>query len=448
MLEATENPLIEIITLADILEISGFIGNFDVKIKKNPRYISDTKCNGCGACFDICPVYAPKEFDVGLGARKAIYRPFDQAVPNIAIIDMNRCIKCRLCITKCDLKAIEFDQKPEIKEIKVGNIIIATGFTTFKPINQFGYGKYENVITQVELERLLAPNGPTRGEVVCASDLKEPHNIVMIQCVGSRNIKENLHCSAGVCCMVAIKNATLLMEHIKGSQVTICFMDIRSVGKGHEEYFLQARKAGVKFLRGNIANVKEDPNTKNLLIRVEDTLTQEILDLKADLLVLSTAMEPEPSTEELIRMIRLDKSGDGFLKEFHVCLNPIDTKIPGIYLCGVAQGPKSIAQAVISGRAAASSAAIPMIKKVHEIVKLEAIIDPERCSQCGLCINICPYYAIKMEYDTAKVDTILCRGCGMCASVCPSGAATLRLYRDSMLENYIDALFSESQPLQ
>jgi len=444
MLEATEHPLIQIITLADISEITGFIGNFNVKIRKNPRYVSETKCNGCGACFDICPVYAPKEFDVGLGSRKAIYRPFDQAVPNIALIDMKSCIRCQLCVKKCDLKAIEFDQKPEIKEIKVGTIIIATGFKTFRPVNQFGYGIFENVITQAELERLLAPNGPTRGEVIRASDNKEPHNIVMIQCVGSRNLKEHLYCSGGVCCMVAIKNANLLMQHIKGSQVTICFMDIRAAGKGYEEYFLQARKAGVKFLRGNIANVKEELGTKNLLIRVEDTLTQEILDLKADLLVLSTAMEPAESTKELVKQLYLDKTADGFLKEFHTCLNPIDTKIPGIYLCGAVQGPKSIPESVASGRAAASSAAIPMIKKVYEIVKLEGIIDLDRCSQCGLCFNICPYHAIKMESNRVEVDTILCRGCGMCASICPSSAATLRLYRNSMLENYIDALFSES----
>jgi heterodisulfide reductase subunit A len=444
MLEATEHPLIEIIANTDILEISGYIGNFDVRIRKNPRYVDETKCNGCGACFEICPVYAPNEFDVGLGARKAIYRPFDQAVPNIALIDMNRCIKCQLCVKKCDLKAIDFNQTPQIRDLKVGTIVIATGFQTFKPTNQFGYGKFENVITQVELERLLAPNGPTRGEVIRPSNKEVPKRIVMIQCVGSRNLKENLYCSGGVCCMVAIKNANLLKQHIGNAEITVCYMDIRAAGKGYEEYFLQARKAGVKFLRGNIANIKENPTSKDLIIRVEDTLSQEILELTADLVVLSTAMEAAASTEELIKKIQLDKTPDGFLKEFHARLNPIDTKIPGIYLCGAVQGPKSIAESVTSGRAAASSAAIPMIKKVHEIVKLDGIIDQERCSGCGLCIKVCPYHAIKMENDVAKVDTILCRGCGICASICPSSAATLRLYRNSMLENYIDALFSES----
>ncbi|MDD1776529.1 MAG: 4Fe-4S binding protein, partial [Candidatus Helarchaeota archaeon] len=169
----------------------------------------------------------------------------------------------------------------------------------------------------------------------------------------------------------------------------------------------------VKFLRGNIANIKEDTDSKDLTIRVEDTLSQEILELKADLVVLSTAMEPAASTDELVKKIQLDRTADGFLKEFHARLNPIDTKIPGIYLCGAAQGPKSIDESVASGRAAASSAAIPMIKKVHEIAKLDGIIDQERCSGCGLCIKICPYHAIKMEYDVVKVDTILCRGCGM-----------------------------------
>jgi heterodisulfide reductase subunit A len=388
MLEVAEHPLIELITNADLIGVSGYIGNFVVEIRKNPRYINANKCNGCGTCVDICPVYAPNKFDLGLGYRKAIYRPFDQAVPNIMIIDRENCIDCRLCIKKCEPKAIEFDQKPEIITLNVGTIIVASGFQTFNPINHFGYGKFENVITQVELERLLAPNGPTTGEVIRPSDKKIPHKIAMIQCVGSRELRSNLHCSGGVCCMVAIKNANLLKQHIENSDITIFFMDIRAAGKGYEEYFLQARKAGVKFFRGNIANIKEDPTSRDLIIRVEDTLSQEIEEYQTELVVLSTAMEPSNSTEDLIKMLRLDKSVDGFVKEFHARLNPIDTKVPGIYLAGAVQAPKSIAESVSAGKAAASSAATPMIKKVYEIIKLEAIIDPERCSGCGLCINI------------------------------------------------------------
>ncbi len=443
MLEVAEHPLIELITYADILKIDGHIGNFNVMIRKNPRYINETKCTGCGACIDICPIYGPNEFDAGLGARKAIYRPFDQAVPNIFLIDKERCIECRLCVRKCEPDAIDFEQKPELRELNVGTIIIASGFQTFNPIGLYGYGKFENVITQIELERLLAPNGPTVGEVIRPSDGKEPKKIVMIQCVGSRNFNTNLHCSAGVCCMVAIKNANLLKHHIDGADVMVVFMDIRAAGKGYEEYFLQARTAGIKFLRGNIADIREDPTTKNLLLRVEDTLSQEILEIQADLVVLSTAMEPAIATEEVVNLLRLDKSADGFLKEFHSRLNPIDTKAPGIYLSGAVQGPKSIAESVAAGKAAAASASIPMIKKVHEIVKLEGIIDEERCSGCGLCVNICPYRAITMEGNVAKVNTILCRGCGMCASICPSKAATLRANRDEMFEKYIDALLTE-----
>ncbi len=443
MLEVAEHPLIELITNADLLDVLGYIGNFDVTIRKNPRFVDESKCTGCEACVHVCPVYAPNKFDVGLGYRKAIYRPFDQAVPNAVLIDPEKCIECHLCVRECEPKAITFDQKPEIRTLNVGTIIVASGFQTYNPIGEFGYGKFANVITQVELERLLAPNGPTTGEVIRPSDHTEPKKIVMIQCVGSRNLQNNLHCSGGVCCMVAIKNATLLKQHIEYADITICFMDIRAAGKGYEEYFLQSRKNGIKYLRGNIANIKEDPETKDLIIRVEDTLSQDIIDLQANLVVLSTAMEPASSTEEISKILRLEKSADGFLKEFHARLDPINTKIPGIYLAGAVQGPKSIAESVAAGKAAASSAAIPMIKKVHEIIKLEAIIDPERCSGCGLCINICPYQAISLEDNIAKIDTILCRGCGMCAAICPSHAATLRAYRDTMLENYIDALLSE-----
>jgi len=323
-----------------------------------------------------------------MGYRKAIYRPFDQAVPNIFLIDGKKCIECQLCIKKCEPKAIELKQESQIRNLEVGTIIIASGFQNYNPINQYGYGKFENVIRQIELERLLAPNGPTKGEVIRPSDKTIPQKIFMIQCVGSRNLNENIHCSAGVCCMVAIKNANLLKQHIENADITISFIDIRAAGKGYEEYFLQARKAGVKFLRGIIANIKEDPKTKDLIIRVEDTLIQEILEFRVNLIVLSTAMEPADSTENVIKILRLEKSVDGFLKEYHSRLNPIDTKIPGIYLCGAVQGPKSIAESVASGKAAAQSASIPMSKKVHEIIKLEGIIDLERCSGCGLCLSI------------------------------------------------------------
>ena len=444
MLEVAEHPAIELLTNVDILEITGHIGNFTVKIRKNPRFIDASKCRGCGACYEVCPVYAPNEFDIGLGYRKAIYRPFDQAVPSTTIIDVERCIKCGLCVRKCDTQAIAFDQKPEIVTLNVGTIIIASGFQTFNPINQYGYGIFENVITQTQLERLLAPNGPTRGEIFRPSDKKVPQTIVMIQCVGSRNLRDNLYCSAGVCCMVAIKNANLLKQHFVDADITICYMDIRAAGKDYEEYFLQARKAGIKFMRGNISDIKENPKTKDLILRVEDTLSQEIIELQADLVVLSTAMEPADSTDEIIKSIRLDKSPDGFLREFHSRLNPINTKIPGIYLCGAAQGPKSIAESVASGKAAASSAAIPLIRGVYEIIKLDAIIDTERCSSCGLCINICPYYALNFKEGAINVNTFLCRGCGMCAAICPSKAISLRSYRDAMMEKYIDALLSES----
>jgi len=243
--------------------------------------------------------------------------------------------------------------------------------------------------------------------------------------------------------MVAIKNANLLKQHFENMDVTICFMDIRAAGKGYEEYYLEARKTGIKFLRGNIADLKEDPKTKDLIIRLENTLTQEIVELRANMVVLSTAMEPSSTTEEIIKLLRLERSRDGFLKEFHARLNPTDTKFPGVYLCGAVQGPKSIAEAVTSGKAAASAASIPMIKKVYEIVKFEGIIDSERCSGCGLCIDLCPYSAIKIENNIAKIEPIFCRGCGMCGSICPSNAATLTGFRDEMIETFLDGLFSE-----
>jgi len=441
MLEVSNNPKIKLYTYSRVVSIEGNIGNFKVVIERKARYVYEDKCNGCGECEKVCPVYAPNEFDQNLGPRKAIYRAFAQAVPNVYTIDEDKCIKCGLCKKVCEQKAIDYDMEPEFITLNVGVIIIATGYDTFNPLGLYGYGKYDNVITQIELERMIAPNGPTLGELIRPSDKKHPKRILMIQCVGSRSFSTNLHCSSGVCCMVAIKNANLIKQHDPESKLYIAYMDIRAAGKNYEEYYLKARQSGIRFIRGNVSEIRELPN-HNLIVKVENTLSNRVLELEVDMVVLSTAMIPSMGTKQISDILRLELNQDGFLKEYHDRLDPISTKLPGVFICGAAHGPKSIAESVMQGKGAASLAKIPINNKFVELKLIKAVVDPNRCSGCELCITSCPYNAIKLNKNAvAEVNEILCKGCGTCVSLCRSEAITLRQYRNIAFEQYIDGVF-------
>ena len=442
MLECAAHPNITLYAYSEVKEISGYIGNFSVVIEKKPRFVIEDKCTGCGACSSICPVIVPNEFNCGMDGRKAIYSLFAQAVPLKYTIDPDACIECGLCKKACEPKAIDYDQKPEYVTAKVGTIIVTTGFKPFDPTGQYGYGKYANVITQLELERLIAPNGPTYGELQRISDDKHPKNILMIQCVGSRNIQNNEFCSAGVCCLVALKNASLIKQHDPTANITIAYMDMRTPGKYYEEYYKRIRESGIKFIRGNFTNVKEDPETKNLHIRIEDTLMNKFRKYEFDLVVLSVAMEPSSGTKEISEILRLEKSPDGYIKEFHARLDPIGTKVPGIFVAGSAQGPMSVDHSVAMAKGAASAASIPIHQGTIEIELVRAVSDEEACTRCALCIETCPYGAISMKDDKIVVDEITCRGCGACCAVCKNNAMTLRSFRNSQLNPYIDALLS------
>ncbi len=444
MLESARTPGMNIYTYSEIEDVSGFVGNFKVKIRKKARYVNND-CNGCGACYEVCPAYGYDEFNEGMNPRKAIYASFTQAVPSIAQIDMTKCIKCGLCEIACELNAIDFDQEEEIIEIEVGSIIVATGWDEYEPETGYlGYNVYPNVITQLKLERILAPNGPTFGHLVRPSDGKKPKNVLFIQCVGSRDLTKQTYCSAGVCCMISIKNTKLIKQHLPDVDITVAYMDIRAAGKDYEEYFTASRKEGIKYVRTNISKIHEDPETHNLKVILQNTLsTAGLKEFEYDLIVLSCAMVPPKGIEKIERILKLETSQDGFFKEFHSRLNPIDTKIPGIALAGVSQGPKSIAESIAQGRAAASSLARLMSKDKYRILLIRANVDKELCAKCGLCELNCPYDAIKIESDGAEVNEILCRGCGSCLANCPSEAITLRYYREPQYEKQIDAILEE-----
>ncbi|WP_456467543.1 4Fe-4S binding protein [Methanopyrus sp.] len=451
MVDVSKHPNIRLYTYAEVVEVGGYVGNFTVKIKKKPRYVDEDACTGCGACAEVCPIEVPNEFDEGLGTRKAIYKPFPQAVPSVFTIDEEHCIRCGLCAEVCEAGAIDFDQEPEIIEEEVGAIICAIGYDTCDPTEreEYGYGRYDNVITSLELERLINASGPTGGKVVRPSDGKKPKRIAFIQCVGSRDPnRTNPYCS-NVCCMYAMKLAQLLKEKYPDVQIDIYYMDVRAFGKGYEEYYERSQKQyGIRFIRGRPAEVIEDPATKNLIVRAEDTLLGEVVEREYDLVVLSVGMVPRDSADEIQEILSISRSPDGFFMEAHPKLRPVDTAIDGIYLAGACQGPRDIPTSVAQGSAAAARAATALAAGKVTVEPIVSEVDEERCGGCGTCVELCPYGAIELvEREdgrrVARVTPALCKGCGTCAAACPTGAMEQNHFKTDQLYRQVEGAFRD-----
>jgi heterodisulfide reductase subunit A len=441
MVNASKHPNISLFTYSDIIEFSGIPGNYNIKIRKNPRYVDESKCTGCGLCTENCPIKVPNEFYSGIGERSAIYIPFPQAVPKYAVMDKSVCIDCKSCERVCPAEAIDFEQEPEIVEAKVGAVIVATGYDEYPIIEtkEYNYGIYSNVITQIELESLLSPIGPTGGHIYRMSDGKTPKTVVMIQCVGSRSLKANPYCSM-VCCSVALKNAQLLKQEYPEMDVIIFYIDIRTTDKGNEEYYRTIREAGVRMIRGKVGEITEDED-KNLIVRAYSSLTGELNKIKADMVVLSTGMNPSKGTIEAIEVLGLGKGPNGFLTEIHGCLKPQETKNMGIYICGCAAGPKNIPYSVSTALAAASKAAALLSHKIITQELIIAEVNETLCLGCHRCEKLCEYEAISVDKnEIAKVDELKCKGCGVCISSCPARAIDLKYYRDRQFEAEIKGI--------
>lgn len=438
MLEVNRHENIEIISYSEVKNVSGYVGNYHITVEKKPRYVNND-CNGCGACTEVCPIYSTNFFDEYLGSRKAIDIAFGQAVPFLYDVNRNVCVECFSCVEACELDAIDFSQVPEEVEFDVGSIIIATGWDIYEPFGEYGYGEFENVITQPQLERMLAPNGPLEGHVRRLSDVNKPKEIVFIQCVGSRDT-ERPYCS-GVCCMLALKNGKLLKEEIPDANITICYIDIRTNEKGFEEYYQRAKDSDLRMIRGKVGEISEDPETKNVNLRVYSSLTDEIIKISADLVILSSAALPSKGTEQITKVLNLDVDRNGFLTESHFGLMPQETKSKGIFIAGFAQGPKDIAYSVSQARAAASKVAELTAPGEVDIELITAEVDNEFCISCRRCEKECPKMAIKIvDTEGAVVDEINCDGCGICATCCPTQAIDIRYYRDNQLFTEIDGI--------
>jgi len=450
MTMAGSHPYIELMTYSEVEEVSGFVGNFKAKIKKKARYVDADRCTGCGVCQTKCPYKVPNEFEVGLGSRKAIYTPFPQAVPNIPVIDTEHCAyflkgKCRACEKFCEAKAINFEQEDELVEIEVGSIIVTTGFKVFDPtpLYQYGYGRLDNVITSLEFERMINSAGPTEGELVL-KDGSTPERIAIIHCVGSRDIKYHEYCSR-VCCMYSMKFAHLIKEHTE-AEVYEFYIDIRSFGKGFEEFYNRVLNEGTTFIRGRpaeITDVAETPEEEGkLIIQFEDTLLGRQRRLAVDMAILSCALEPQSDVEAVARLFNISRSADGFFLERHPKLDPVATMTDGIFIAGCAQGPKDIPDTVAQASAAAAEVLAMISRGRVEIESATAIIDERICSGCRACERVCPFSAISFdgEKSICRVNEALCKGCGACVGGCPSDAVSLKHFTNEQIVAQMEGL--------
>ncbi len=444
MAEIGAHPNIELLTLAEVDEVDGFVGNFKVRVRQQPRYVDVDRCTSCGDCSDICPVDIPAEFDANLSYRKAIYIPFAQAVPSAYLLDMENClgvdaVRCGKCIEKCDAGAIDYDDTEKIIELEVGTIIVSTGFELFDATKkqEYGYGVFPNVVNLGEIERMLSSAGPTQGHVVRPSDLQNPKKIVYVQCVGSRDELTNRYCSR-VCCMTAIKQARMIRDKM-GIDIYIFYIDLRTFGKGYEEFYESTASAGVTFIRGRVGEVLQDDNTMLLTIRGEDTLLGKPIELKdVDLVVLSTGVVAPESAKSIAHTLNLSLSPDGFLLEAHPKLRPVDSFNDGIFVAGMAQGPKDIPDTVAQAKAAAAGAMALMGKGKISVEPYYSVVDEDKCAGCQVCISVCPYNAIRLnERGFAEVNPALCKGCGTCTSTCASGAISSQHYTDGQISAMI-----------
>ncbi len=438
MEEVSNHPLIHLLPQSEVVEVEGYVGNFNVRVRHHPRYVDPEKCNRCKKCEEVCPVRVPSEFDSGLIERTAIYLPSPRAVPSAYLIDSENCLfltrgECAGCREACPEGAIRFEEVGVELRIEVGAIIVATGYDPFDPglKPEYGYDRYRNVITGLELERFLAEDGPTRGRLLVNE--KEPESILFIQCVGSRDkTVGNEYCSR-VCCMYTAKQAGLLKDRFPAARVTVCYMDVRAFGKGHEEFYDQVQRKGIFYRKGIPSEIYR--KGERLIVKAEDELLGEPYEEEADLVVLATGLTPRKDADHLRGLLKLSQGPDRFYLEVHPKLRPLDTATEGIFLAGACQGPKDLSDTLAQAHGAASRATTPLFAGRVKIEPITAVVDRLLCAGCGLCEQVCEYRALKIDpyCRIMAVNEALCKGCGACNAVCPSGAISLRHFRTDQI---------------
>jgi len=452
MVAVSQERRINLLTYSEVEKVTGFVGNYTVTVKRKPRYVNENLCTGCGLCMEKCPKKVPSEFDEGIGKRKAIYRNSPQSVPNKPVIDVENCTfflkgKCRVCEKTCPSGAIDFTQKETELVLDVGSIILATGFDTLDPtpLIPYGFGRFPEVYTGLQFERINNAVGPTGGKIVMKNG-KAPDSVAIVHCVGSRDVNHHPYCSR-VCCMYALKYDHLIKDKI-GHHVKVFnfYIDMRCFGKGYEEFYRRVQEEGVTFVRGRPAEITDQakmPQEEGKLVVVcEDTLLGKTLRIPVDMVILCTAMEPRKDTAKVARIFGVSQGTDRFFLEEHPKLGPVSTATDGIFLAGACQGPKDIPDAVSHAAGAACQALAMAARGEVTISPTTSWINPDICVGCRICVGLCPYSAIEFDErrHIAVVNEAMCKGCGSCAGYCPSGAAQIRHFTEKAVFAEIEGL--------
>ena len=467
MVEAATHPNIQVLAYSEVEDVQGYIGNFQVTVRRKQAYVDWDKCTGCGACAEACPVRAPNEYNGNMDHRGAAYIYFPQAVPKKAVIDIQACINCagrqigsepklskktgkpvlapceKACTTGAINRSLALPEQGILEKFEVGVIITATGY---RVMDKEKFSEYApdspNVVTAMQLERLISATGPTGGKLLRPSDQKKPKVLSFISCVGSRDERHHTYCSR-VCCMYMIKQARLLKEKYPDVEMYMHVMDVRTPGKDFDEYYTQARSMGIHFVRGKVGGIEQLPQDRLRVMGYDADLSSSI-EVDADLVVLATAIEQPPEAKALAQKMSLSFDGSGFFKELHPKLKPVETAVEGIYLAGCCQGPKDIPDTVAQAKGAAAAAAGPLSQGRVRIEPTISEVDIDKCSGCGICVPLCPYNAIDLKPSDGKlraaIDITQCKGCGVCTAACPSAAIILNGYTDDQIRSQIAAL--------
>ena len=461
MVDCAQHEKINILSYSEVEDVKGFVGNFNVKIRKKARFVDETKCTGCKLCMEKCPSKKGlNAFNMNLNTRPAIYIPFAQAIPNVAVIDPEQCIKmktgkCGICQKFCGAGAIDYTQKDEFIDRQYGAIVVATGF---KPIeldafNEYGYSDNKDVITSLELERLMNAAGPTNGVLLRPSDGEHPKVITFIQCVGSRDTSGcgKPYCSK-ICCMYTAKHAMLIREKYPDTEVHVFYIDVRTPGKNYDEFFRRAvEQYGVDYIKGMVGKVYNE-NGK-LMVQGSNLIDNEQVTIASDLVVLAAAIEPEPSVRKVATLLTASIDTNNFLTESHAKLRPVESPTAGVYLAGVCQGPKDIPETVSQASACAAKVIGLLVKDKLKTNPCVATPNEMMCNGCSQCANVCAYGAItyidkefrlgggKTEIRrVASVNPAVCQGCGACTVTCPSGAMDLKGFSSKQIISEVEAI--------